>query len=93
MAIREYIKSGTSTNADEKVSFGFTARQITVINDATGSDTTDTMYISETSAFTATSTYTRKAGEFFTKPLVWESLYFKFGSTATAGKAYRIEVE
>lgn len=77
----------TGTTVDTLV-FGFTAISVTIINDAT---TLDTLMISNSVSFPATSTIYRLGGEGFTKAWSIDTLYIKSGANADASKAFRIE--
>ncbi len=83
-------KNGTSVAALDSLVFNFTSVEATIINDATSSDT---MFISPTSTFPTATTLKRIGGEYASLPIAWTKLYFKFGTTATASKNYRLEVK
>lgn len=82
-------KNSISSAEVDSVVFGFTSANITIINDAAA---TDTMFISLSSAFTDSATFVRTGGEGMSVPLTVDKIYYKFGSTPTAGKPSRIEV-
>lgn len=84
-----FTATGTSLGTtSEMLAIGFEARSITGINDSQ-----DTLFVCHDNNFSRGSTIVRLPGEFFTKPLNWSYLFFKFGTTPTAGMKYRFEVE
>jgi hypothetical protein len=77
------------TNSDS-VSFGFTTRSITFINDNTY---TDTLFISPVKTFPITNRWKRMGGEGLTKSWAGTKLYFKVGTVPAASKKIRIEAQ
>jgi hypothetical protein len=77
----------TGTTIDS-VSFGFTTKVVTFINDNTA---TDTLFVSPSSSFPSTNRIKRYGGEGFTKVWGVSKLYFKVGTTPAASKKIRIE--
>lgn len=88
-----YVKEGNTIAAIDSVVFGFTSVHIGINNDESGVkvDST-TMYISTSSLFTASTTYVLYANERLSLNFGTTKLYFKFGNTAKANKAYRFIV-
>jgi hypothetical protein len=79
--------STTGTTIDS-VSFSFTPKSITFINDET---ITDTLFVSSSSSFPTANTIRRLGGEGFTKLWSTSKLYYKVGTTPAASKKIRIE--
>lgn len=83
-----YGEERTTVAALDSVSFGFTSKEYTFVNDGTISDT---LYISPSSSFPTTNTEKRIGGEWITKRHAATKLYFKIGATPLASKKIRIE--
>lgn len=84
-------KNGTSVAALDSLVFGFTSRHVSIsIATLTSSDS---IYVSPVSTFPANQTCIRIGGiDGLEKDVPWTKLYFKFGYTPKAGKAYRMEI-
>lgn len=79
--------STTGTTIDS-VSFSFTPKSITFINDGAS---TDTLFVSSSSSFPTANTIRRLGGEGFTKFWAVTKLYYKVGTTPAASKKIRVE--
>jgi hypothetical protein len=78
----------TAGTVKDSVSWGFTSKSVTFINDNTS---TDTLFVSTSASFPSTNTVKRLGGEGFTKRWSTTKLYFKVGAIPAASKKLRVE--
>ena len=81
------IFTTAGTNPDS-ISFAFTTRSITFINDGVS---TDTLFVSSSKTFPTTNRDARTGGEGLTKSWALTKVYFKVGTTPLASKKIRVE--